>query len=395
MREFSSDPRVCNRCGYCQSECPVYRETGLERTVARGRLDILKASQAMDLEMKTDPVLYDCTLCGSCREGCPLGVDVPGIIMRERERAADGGRAPFLIPGLMDGLLTRPRLMEYASAALRVYDAAGIRRVFRTLGLMGGQEGLLPAKIPPSFRSRRRAPRRETPGAYFLGCATNLFYPQVAEAVLAISNRMASVLEPAQNLCCGLPALVYGNRKLALELARRNVEILEGAERVVTDCATCASSLKAYGRWLEDDPDWAARARAVARRVRGISEYLLEVDAPPGEMASTASIHYPCHLTRHQECGESLDEALRQVKGLEIRPMEGAGDCCGGAGTYVVTHPRLAERIGSRKSDSVRQTGAEILVTECPACMSQLGRLMPRGSRVLHVAQVFAGAAGG
>lgn len=397
MSQTKADINLCNRCGYCQSECPVFRETGLERMVARGRIDFLRNEGANSPDALIKDVLYDCTLCGKCAEGCPLGVDVPSIILKGREQLQRERRTPFLMPAAMSLLLPRPQLLRFGSAALRLYDASGLRRLSGWLGVLPGQEGLLPRRVGPSYRSRRPA---GTPSrgqlTYFLGCATDFFYPQVAQAVEEVLTRSGRPAQLALNHCCGLPALVYGNRDLAEELARKNIAHLEGAGTVVTDCATCASALKDYPRLLADDPTWLQRAQELSRRVMGFSELMLEMEVqagqPPGD---TATIHYPCHLVRHQHMAKDcLHGVLQGMKGLELRPMTGADECCGGAGTYVFNHPRLGQQIGSRKADWFRQTGADLLVTECPACMSQLSRFLPGEARVLHTAQLVAGRTG-
>ena len=53
--------------------------------------------------------------------------------------------------------------------------------------------------------------------------------------------------------------------------------------------------------------------------------------------------------------------------------MNGAAECCGGAGIYGLTHPELGGWIGSDKVRNVVETGARALVTGNPGCMMQIG----------------------
>ena len=41
--DISGELSKCNRCGFCQTRCPVYRMTGLESSVARGHIAHLQA----------------------------------------------------------------------------------------------------------------------------------------------------------------------------------------------------------------------------------------------------------------------------------------------------------------------------------------------------------------
>jgi Fe-S oxidoreductase len=67
--------------------------------------------------------------------------------------------------------------------------------------------------------------------------------------------------------------------------------------------------------------------------------------------------------------------------------------CCGFGGTYSGKSPQISREILNRKLDDVRQTGAAMLVTECPGCVMQLrGGVEKRGDpvRVLHMAELLA-----
>ena len=78
MRELEDQLVVCMRCGMCQAVCPLFRETGFEADVARGKLALL---DGLLQEMFKDPQgvyerLNKCLLCGSCAANCPSGVSV-------------------------------------------------------------------------------------------------------------------------------------------------------------------------------------------------------------------------------------------------------------------------------------------------------------------------------
>jgi glycolate oxidase iron-sulfur subunit len=67
--------------------------------------------------------------------------------------------------------------------------------------------------------------------------------------------------------------------------------------------------------------------------------------------------------------------------------------CCGGAGSYAVYHYDLSLQVLDRKLDNVERTGANLLVTSCPACIIHLSFGVHRRGlpvRVCHIAEVVA-----
>src|SRR5512144_1073085 len=62
----------CNRCGFCQAGCPVYRVTGEEHSLSRGRFAIARGLMLGELELTRDVVdaLDDCLMCRGCTAHC-------------------------------------------------------------------------------------------------------------------------------------------------------------------------------------------------------------------------------------------------------------------------------------------------------------------------------------
>ncbi|MBA7535672.1 Lactate utilization protein A [subsurface metagenome] len=57
---------------------------------------------------------------------------------------------------------------------------------------------------------------------------------------------------------------------------------------------------------------------------------------------------------------------------MEFIELGEADMCCGAAGTYAFTHYDLSQEVLARKMGNVEKTGADILVSSCPACVMQL-----------------------
>jgi Fe-S oxidoreductase len=66
--------------------------------------------------------------------------------------------------------------------------------------------------------------------------------------------------------------------------------------------------------------------------------------------------------------------------------------CCGFGGSYSVDFPDISSEILRQKLENIEQSGAEVLVTDCPGCVLQLrGGADKRGARieVKHIAELL------
>ena len=68
----------------------------------------------------------------------------------------------------------------------------------------------------------------------FVTCLTDMFYPDVAECLVRILRRLGHQVEfPADQTCCGQPALNSGDNESARALARQVIETFAGFDYVV------------------------------------------------------------------------------------------------------------------------------------------------------------------
>lgn len=410
----------CNKCGFCQEVCPTYKVTGQEFAVARGRNRLMRLVVDGRITLERDPelreYLYTCLLCGACTVVCPPGVPTDKLVAAARADLTGGQGLPLLYRTALHGVLRSPRRLAVPMTLLRLYQNSGLRWVARhtgllnLLGTLGQVEGMLPGIPPFSLRARLSAPGAlvyATPAerlgsaprkrvAYFLGCVTDNLFPPVGEALIGVLERNGYQVVVPDNMCCGVAHRAYGDLAAAEELARQNVAILAGtgAELVVTDCATCAHTLREYADLLADDPRYGAAAGELSGKVREVSRLLVEegFEEPPGTLEETVTYHDPCHLGRGMGVRAQPRQILRSIPGLEFRELPEADWCCGGAGSYNVTHHGLSVRILERKMENFRQTGARLLATSCPSCLLQLGFGLRRaglGARAVHPVQLL------
>jgi glycolate oxidase iron-sulfur subunit len=116
------------------------------------------------------------------------------------------------------------------------------------------------------------------------------------------------------------------------------------------------------------------------------------VDAFPSSADPiTVTYHDPCHATRGQGLSKEPREILKKMPGIEYKELPEADWCCGGAGSYALSHYDLSRRVLDRKMENLKKTGADVIVTSCPACMIQLSYGIRKHGlkvKVSHISQV-------
>jgi glycolate oxidase iron-sulfur subunit len=143
--------------------------------------------------------------------------------------------------------------------------------------------------------------------------------------------------------------------------------------------------MKHYARMFEADPAWRERARAVASKVKDISELCAELPprAPRHPLAVRAAYHDACHLAHGQGIRREPRALLAQIPGLELLEIPEGEQCCGSAGVYNLLEPQSARQIGRRKADNIARLSPELLISANPGCTLQIqSQLGERGVRL-------------
>jgi glycolate oxidase iron-sulfur subunit len=245
----------------------------------------------------------------------------------------------------------------------------------------------------------QEAPEPATPTprvATLEGCVQRGLFARVNAATdRVLRANGCDIVAAAGQRCCGALHAHTGDLDTALRLARANIEAFEasGAEYIIVNAAGCGAFMKEYGEQLEHDVLMNDRAAVFSARVRDLSEFLAAKGVHRGgELRLRVTYDAPCHLIHAQRITHAPLQMLEAVPGLEIVPLPGSEECCGGAGTYGLQHPQLGGRILNDKLDAIRTTGAQAVVTPNPGCMMQIGAgLLLRGEEVavLHPIEVL------
>jgi glycolate oxidase iron-sulfur subunit len=407
--EMAATLRKCNKCGFCLAGCPIYKVTGIEWTTARGRIELIRSALLEDrLELdELDEPVNNCLTCNGCVEHCPAGVRTADIIFNAREELIKERRDSWMQWLVFRRLLARPSLLNTASRLLRAVDLAGLRTAARKTGLMkligdAGKAEAIVLKVPassglePITRLVKKVENPKYRVAYFVGCHAANLGPGVATATLRVLHRhQVDVIVP-EFVCCGLPATGYGDIQSARSLARKNLAIVNNlkVDAVVTPCGSCSSYLKEYAKLLVDEVQWNEKATDFSRKVRDLSEFLIDIGLVPemNTVNKKVTFHDPCHLAHYQKIREQPRNVLKSIPGVEFVELEEANMCCGAAGTYAFKNYDLSMKVLTRKMNNVEKTDADLLVTSCPGCVMQLkygARQQKLPTRVLEIVELL------
>ena len=402
----------CIRCGLCLSVCPTYKDSLRETESPRGRVALVAKAIEGELELTQNfkDHMYRCLDCLACNDICPVGIRPADLCLEARHAIHQATPTPPLKPILFEGIFPRTGLLEAITKPVALYERSGLRRAVnavRATNVLPAQlrdmERMLPNKLPLRG-TRHQLPdvvlakgERRAHVAYFLGCVQGVMMAEGCKATVdVLAQNGCDVITPTDVKCCGMPMVGYGFKDKAREMARHNIDLLMGlnVDAIITDCATCGSSLKEYPHWLANDPKYVERAEQFASKVRDISEFLSEIGirAPEGKVDARVTYHDPCHLCRAQGIREQPRDMLRAA-GVEVVEMEGADTCCGSAGTQLVTHYHTSVGVLEAKMDRVVETEAEVIASGCPGCQMQLTvGVKRRGlkARVVHPSQLLA-----
>lgn len=398
----------CVHCGLCTAACPTYLELGNENDSPRGRIYLMRAVTDGRLEL-TPHVrrhLELCLDCRACETACPSGVQY-GRLIEPFRLAMD--QAPSQAPKTQDWfhrwilfrLFPYSRRLRLALAPARIAQLLKLDRLAEATGLLNllprelrqmarmlppavrHDQGELPEQLPAIGKRRARV-------ALFTGCVGDAIFRHTNWATARVLQQNGcDVVVPRDQVCCGAIHFHGGSGEPARELADQNLRAFpwQDVDAVIVNVAGCGAMLKDYGHHWHDTQK--SQRSQFAGKIRDVHEFLdqLGLVAPTGEIPVRATYHDACHLVHAQRIREAPRNLLRQIPGLKLIEAVEGEVCCGAAGTYNLTEPEMAGRLGQRKLNNILQTRAEILASPNAGCSLHIAaqaRQQGHHLKVLH-----------
>ncbi|QIE56272.1 (Fe-S)-binding protein [Pikeienuella piscinae] len=235
--------------------------------------------------------------------------------------------------------------------------------------------------------------------ALFVTCLVDMFRPTIGFAAVGLLTEAGcEVVVPEAQTCCGQPAYNSGDRATTRRIAKGVIAAFEGYDYVVGPSGSCIGTIvKDYPALFDDEPEWAARAKALAAQSYEITAFLTEVmKFIPTDMRFDGRVTYhdSCSGLRGLGVHDQPRALLAAVEGLELIEMKDADVCCGFGGAFCVKYPAISNKMVSDKTANIAATGAETLLAGDLGClMNMAGKLSREGRPVKarHVIEVLAG----
>jgi glycolate oxidase iron-sulfur subunit len=218
--------------------------------------------------------------------------------------------------------------------------------------------------------------------ALFTGCVADGIFPETTRATARVLQwNGCEVWIPRRQGCCGALHFHAGDEEGTQELAGANarsfVQLFQRKkiDALIVNAAGCGAMLKDYGRVLEGTPA-ADDGAVLAAKTKDVSEFLVNLGPVPPRypLSLRATYHDACHLAHAQKIRRQPRQLLEMIPGLELMPLDESEVCCGAAGTYSLTEPEMADRLGARKAERIIATGATAVLAGNVGCLLQIGR---------------------
>ncbi|HLO26128.1 MAG TPA: (Fe-S)-binding protein, partial [Geobacteraceae bacterium] len=167
--------------------------------------------------------------------------------------------------------------------------------------------------------------------------------------------------------CCGEPARKLGNEYLYQMTARENIEMIRAydVKKIVTTCPHCFNTLARDYKDLGLDIPVEHYTTFVNRL---LGEKRLRMKPEPFEF----TYHDSCYLGRYMDIIDA-PRAVLKAAGGRLTEMEKSGYesfCCGAGGGRILAEEKLGSRINVARVGMAQATGAPLLVSNCPFCLT-------------------------
>jgi Fe-S oxidoreductase len=363
------DGYSCTECGRCSSVCPA-ATTGKklspreiivnirQRTQDKAPLILSRADDANEVYQKTlihnyikDEELWACTTCMACVTECPVTIEhVDAIVDMRRNLVLSESNFPAELNAVFKNIET-----NFTPWAFNANDRAN------------WAEGL-------NIKTMAEDPNTEY--LFWVGCAGSFDtrYQKVSKAfaqLMQIANVDFRILG-AEEKCNGDTARRLGNEYLAQMLMQENVDTLNnyGVKKIVTGCPHCYNSIK------NEFPQFGGNYE-VLHHSELIHQFLNEgkIKLTTEEQKSKITYHDSCYLGRYNNIYSSPRDPLKMINGVQLTEMKrnlDKGFCCGAGGGRMFLEEVEGTRINNNRAEEAVSTGAEIIASACPFCLTML-----------------------
>ncbi len=236
----------------------------------------------------------------------------------------------------------------------------------------------------------------------FITCYNDALFPETGKAVVSVLERLGHEIEfrPEQT-CCGQMHWNTGYLREAVPIIRHFVHVYRDAETVVIPSSSCVAMMRDHyvkAAEMVGDAALVAEIEALLPRVYEFSEFLvrkLGVEDVGASYPHKVTYHASCHSMRSLHLGDIPIRLLKQVRGLDLQPIQNMQECCGFGGTFSIKNADVSSAMLADKVRSVLNTGAEVCTAVDNSCLMHLYGSLHRQRtfvRTAHLAEILASA---
>ena len=389
LEDYRHDASGCVRCSNCKfiehlymksqrfaRQCPISVRYAFNLYSAPGLM--YSALTMMDNHLEFTPklldALYQCTLCGACDVRCKRNLDpeILSVIEALKVKAVEVGKGP---------MPEHKAVKENIEKSRNRYGSPHADRL--------------------KWMTDDIQPAAKADILFFVGCIASYERNEIAQATAKIlMHSKTPFMVSSEESCCGHLLFTTGQMDSFKKQADHNIKMVKksGAKTVLVSCA------EGYKTWKVDYPKMLEKSTSdMDFKVIHITELVAQL-VKDGTLKFNKAIpmkvtyHDPCNLGRLSEpwyqwkgkykaygvpdppktvrrgdhgVYEPPRDILKNIKGIELVEMERNRDnawCCGAGAGADIAFPEFAMWAASERVEEAEATGAEALITCCPAC---------------------------
>jgi len=379
------DTQRCVMCGMCSAHCPTYELSRDENESPRGRITLIQSLllDRIQASPSIEKHLDNCLMCRSCETICPSKVAYGDILNFGRNyivsEKIDGQKQGQTRNFGLSFIIQNSKIKRLAFL-IKLYQRSGLQFFVRkTRVLEHFRIARIERLIPSAARIKdKRSIASDTSEkklkkiSLFTGCLAQIFDQQTLEASKNILIHCGySVTTPENQTCCGAMHEHNGDSNTAAYCAKTNIDAFSEApeNKVIFSATGCGASLSDYQK---KHPDFS-NTEPFHRNLSDILSFLHTEQSLDNKQFDALDkkvlIHRPCLSRNILKITHQTEALLKNIPKLNIKVVDTSANCCGAAGSHMISNPEHAAAIREKLLNDILIENPDILVSDNLGCV--------------------------